>query len=376
MNILILSWRGIGHPHAGGAEVSTHEHAKAWIKAGHKVTLFTSYYSGAKREEEIDGVQIKRYGRQVFGVQIEAFKWYVFKDHPKFDLIIDQFHGIPFFTPLYIRAKKLGFIHEVTKEVWKLNPWPPPFNIIAFAVGTTVEPLIFKYLYFNIPFMTVSESTKKDLTFWGIAENNITIIHNGINIFKIKTTIKKEKKKTLIFLGSLSKDKGIEDAIKVFSLIDKKQNDWQFWIIGKADVKYLKVLKNLANKLNLDNKLKFFGYVGEREKYELLTRAHILINPSIREGWGLVVIEAAAVGTPTIGYKVVGLKDSILDNRTGVLTKKNTPEEMAENVLELMSDQPRYIRMCYYAKKWSNRFSWANSVKQSLSLLKEIYGKV
>src|SRR6266498_3127303 len=110
MNILIFSWRGPKHPNAGGAEISTHEHAKGWVKAGHRVTLFTSYFPNSKKEEVIDGIEVKRYGRQMFGVQWEAFVWYLFKPHEKFDLVIDEFHGIPFFTPLYVKVKKMGFI--------------------------------------------------------------------------------------------------------------------------------------------------------------------------------------------------------------------------------------------------------------------------
>ena len=88
MNILILSWRGPGHPYEGGAEIVTHEHAKAWIKAGHNVTLFTSSYDKAKPNENIDGVEIIRSGSQLGGVHLSAFVWYLFGKHQKFDLVV------------------------------------------------------------------------------------------------------------------------------------------------------------------------------------------------------------------------------------------------------------------------------------------------
>src|SRR3989344_3656213 len=119
MNILILSWRGPGHPSAGGAEQVTLEHAKGWVKAGHDVTLFTSFFKDAKRKDLVEGIKIIRSGRQFFEVQFRAFLWYILAKHHKFDLVIDEFHGIPFFTPLYVRSRKLAFIHEVAKEVWK-----------------------------------------------------------------------------------------------------------------------------------------------------------------------------------------------------------------------------------------------------------------
>lgn len=374
LNILVLSWRGPGHPHAGGAELSTHEHVKGWVKAGHSVTLFTSFFPQAKKEEVIDGVVIKRSGLQIFGVQWEALKWYIFKSHPKYDLVIDQFHGIPFFTPIFVRAKKLAFIHEVTKEVWRLNPWPKPFNLIPAILGTIFEPIIFKLLYKNIPFMTVSKSTKYDLINWGIPKADITVIHNGLSIPYIKKTFPKEKGKTAIYLGALSKDKGIEDTIKAFAIIDKRDPTWKFWIVGKGEEHYLEFLKSLCNKLGIYNKIKFWGKVSDEKKFELLSRAHILINPSIREGWGLVVIEAASVGTPTVGYNVAGLKDSIQNGETGILCNPN-PQDLAEAAVSLLNNNGKYERLRRNCFVWSKNFDWGKSVKLSLKLLDNLRKK-
>lgn len=370
MNILIFSWRGPGHPNAGGAEISTHEHAKAWVKAGHGVTLFTSHYQGAREKEAIDGVLLIRRGRQFFEVQWEAFKWYLFENHPKYDLVIDQFHGIPFFTPLYIKTKKLAFIHEVTKEVWKFNQFLPPFNFLIGNVGMIMEPLIFR-LYKNIPFMTVSESTKRDLVDWGIEDDDITIIYNGVNVLPIERLPQKEKKKTLIYLGALAKDKGIEDALRIFSILNDSSSNWQFWVVGKCDLRYLEKLKNQIGKLKLNGKIKFWGYVDEHKKFELLGRSHLLINPSIREGWGLVVIEAARMGTPTVGYNVPGLKDSILDGKTGMLCS-SAPGLLVGKIEELLTNNTRYNEICKNAIIWSNNFSWEKAGKLSLQLISKI----
>lgn len=371
LNILIFSWRGPGHPNAGGAEVSTHEHAKGWVKSGHSVALFTSYFPDAKREEVVDGVQIKRYGRQMLGVQWEAFVWYLFKTHEKFDLIIDEFHGIPFFTPLYVRSKKLAFIHEVAKEVWMLNQLPKPYNLFPAILGTIFEPLIFKLFYRNIPFMTVSNSTKQDLISWGIPSNNITVIHNGINIPKDIKSFEKEKQPTLIFLGALSKDKGIEEALNVFSIISKQYNNWRFWVVGKGGKDYLKELKLLCQKLNIEKQVIFYGFVNEIKKFELLAKAHLLINTSVREGWGLVVIEAAFVGTPTVGYNVPGLRDSIVDDKTGVLCNP-TLQDCVNEIVSLVNDDKRYKNLQKNCKEWCRSFNWNTSVKNSLKLLNKI----
>ncbi len=370
MNILLLSWRGPGHPNAGGAEISTHEHAKGWVKAGYNVTLFTSFYKGGKTEERIDGVRIIRSGNQFFGVRWKAFNWYLFARHERFDLVVDQFHGIPFFTPIYVRAKKLGFIHEVTKEIWGLNELPFPINFFVANLGSMLEPLIFK-LYKGITFMTVSESTKNDLVAWGIPGQNIAIIHNGVTVLKTKQ--KKEQKKTLVFLGTLAKDKGIEDALRIFSIINKKFNNWQFWVVGKSSPLYLDELKKQSENLNISN-IRFWGFVSEEKKIELLSKAHIIVNPSIREGWGLVVIEAASLGIPTAAFNVPGLKDSIMNKKTGIINYDHTVESLANEIMNLLEDKERYNIICCNAIIWSKNFSWEKSTKMSLNLIKRVTG--
>lgn len=374
MNILILSWRGPGHPNAGGAEISTYEHAKRWVEKGHNVTLFTSYYRGVKVYEVIDGINIMRYGSQFLGVQWKAFEWYKFTNHPKFDLVIDQFHGLPFFTPLYIKEKKLAFIHEVAKEVWKFNQFPVPLNFLVTIVGTILEPFIFK-IYRNIHFMTVSESTKKDLLKWGISPDNVTIIHNGVKVPAFEKFPRKEKKKTLIYLGALAKDKGIEDALRTFSILASISLNWQFWVVGRANPRYLSKLKSQSERLQLKGKIKFWGYISEQKKFELLERAHILINPSVREGWGLVVIEAASVGTPALAFDVPGLRDSIIDGKTGVLCRSDSAEQLAKEILDLLKDTKEYEKMCNNAFLWSKNFSWNKAGRESLKLIEELVGK-
>lgn len=364
----MVSWRGPHHPRAGGAETVAHEHAKYWMSKGHTVTLFTSCYENAKKDEIIDGIRILRRGGEILGSKLEFITWYLFSNKEIYDIVIDEFHGIPFFTPLFIKAKKIAFIHEVTKNIWLYNPWPKPFYYLPVLFGTLFEPLIFKYLYKDIPFMTVSESTKKDLLSFGICKENIYVVKNGTEQFTNKN-VKKEKRKTAIFLGALAKDKGIEDALHAFSEINKKDKDWQFWIVGKGDSTYQSRLSSQIIQLGIEENTKFWGFVSHDEKFDLLNRAHVLINPSYREGWGLTVIEAASVGTPTIGYDVPGLQDSIINGKTGILCESNTSISLSNNTINLVSDKALYKTISRNAFTWSKSFSWQKSGKMSLQVL-------
>lgn len=367
MNILVFSWRDPRHPLAGGAEQVMHEHMKGWVKAGHQVTLFSSKLNHMVAEEGIDGIHIVRQGYQYLGVQVAGFFYYL-KNKNNFDLVVDQFHGLPFLTPLYVRKPKLAVIQEVARKVWFLNPLPWPLNWFTGAIGYLGEPFIFKF-YKNIPFMTGSPSAKNDVSKMGISLQNITVIPHGVIIQKLKS--KKNKTKTIIYLGVLSKDKGIEDAIRCFAILNQKRN-FKFWVIGKPEtLKYGQKIKELTKKLKLEDKVKFWGFVSQRKKFTLLSKAHILVNPSIHEGWGLVNIEANSLGLPVVAYKVAGSVDSIKDGYSGVLCRKS-PDALAENIMRILLKDIAYVKMEDRAKRWSKNFSWTRSRKLSLKMIERV----
>ena len=370
MNILILGWRDPRHPLAGGAEQVVHEHAKGWIRAGNKVTLFSSRFKNSRKKETLDRVKIIREGHQYLGVQIAAFLFYL--NHKKdFDFIIDQFHGIPFFTPLYVRKPKVALIQEVARNVWFLNPLPWPINLVVGILGFIVEPFIF-FLYKNSQFITGSQSAKKDVSKFGIPLKSITVVPHGVILPKFKVRTKKSRIKTITYLGVISRDKGIEDAINAFAILNNNDN-FRFWVVGKAEKKgYEKSVKHRVNKLGLTRKVKFWGFVDANKKFELLAQSHVLINPSIHEGWGLVNIEANYVGTPTIVYNVSGSVDSVRDGQSGLICKQNTPECLAENISLLLADEKLYSKVQRGALNWAKNFSWRKSRKLSLELIERL----
>lgn len=364
----MLSWRGPGHPHYGGAEINTWENLVAWKKAGHNVVWFTSIFPGGLANENINGVEIIREGSQNFGVHIAACTWYLFKRHMKFDIVVDQFHGIPFFTPLYIRTRKVGFIHEVAREVWWLNPWPKPFNLIPGVLGSIIEPITF-FLYRNVDFITVSNSTKSDLIACGIPEKNINVFLSGVNLNIPTPPPKKHRVPVVMFLGALSKDKGVEEALEVFFLIHAQHPKWQFWVVGKSDDEYLHSLQDKCVKLHIQNAVTFWGPIYGKDKFNLLAKSWVLINPSIREGWGLVNIEANAVGTPVVGYNVPGTRDSVRDGITGYLVPSHNIKSMADRIIDLIQEPKKYKDISRNSIRWAKQFSWSKFTKQSLALL-------
>lgn len=370
MKILILNWRDIHHPLAGGAEQSLFEHAKYWKKKKAQVTWFASHFPKAKKREVIDGITVIRKGSH-FTVHFWAFFYFLTKRFGEFDLVIDSFHFLPFFTPLYIPSKKIiGLINEIAGKVWFENLIAP----LAF-IGYLMEPYFF-LLYKKILFITGSESTKVELIHTGIVEKNITVIHHGFHNVPVDKKIVKEKNPTLVFLGRVSKDKGIQDCIEVYLVLKKKIKNLAFWIIGREEK--IGIIKKLRERYHLQGNqsgMTYFGFVSQEKKFSLLKKSWMLIHPSKKEGWGLNVIEAASQGTPTLGYDVEGLRDSVLNGKTGILVAPNHTEQLSSSVLSLITDKKKYTHLSKNAVQWSKQFNWRKSTRESWELLSACYSR-
>lgn len=368
MRILILNWRDIKNPKSGGAEILTHEIAKRWVKLGHKVTLFSSLFPKAKVRETLDRVKIVRSGHPdvrflFYSVHFQAFSYYQ-KNKNKFDVVLDEIHGIPFFTPWYVKTKKVVLICEVAADLWIKM-----FGYLGL-LGRIIEKIYLKFIYKNVFFLTISNSTKNELIKGGVLAKNITVLPMGLTIPKKINNTKKEKSLTLIFVGRLSKSKGVEDAIMATSQLSKKHTKIKLWIVGGGDKDYVQILKKMAKKLKLLDKITFFGFVSQEKKFELMGRAHFLLVPSSKEGWGLIVPEAGLVGTPSIGYNVAGLKEVIQDRKTGYLTSNNTPSGLVTIVNKVLGNKNEYKKIRKAAKKLSLSYNWDRTAEVGLKIIK------
>ena len=99
-----------------------------------------------------------------------------------------------------------------------------------------------------------------------------------------------------------------------------------------------------------------------------MSEAHALLMTSVREGWGLVVTEANACGTPAIVYDVPGLRDSVRDESTGLVVPPR-PDRLCEAMVRVTSDQRLYDRLVAESRRWSESFSFdgaADAVKSVL----------
>jgi glycosyltransferase involved in cell wall biosynthesis len=146
-----------------------------------------------------------------------------------------------------------------------------------------------------------------------------------------------------------------------------KRKDFKVVIIGGGDD--LPRLKDLAKKLAIDDYVTFTGYISEQEKLNYYQKATLLAENSIKEGWGMIVIEANACGTPVVAANSPGLRDAVLDQKTGFLYDYGNIEQLARKIELLLDDKNLNRQMAEAGLEWAKNFSWDNCAKETIKII-------
>lgn len=347
MRFLMLNWRDPKNPISGGAERVSLAHLLALVERGHEVFWYTYDFPNGPREEVFQGIKIVRGGGKGSSI-FKAVSWY--RRQPRFDLVIDQHHGLPWFAPWWCQTNCVAYIHEVLGPIWTAF-YPEPLSTIGRWQERWTH-----WLYRNVPFWTPSESTKKDLHAHGV--RSVTVIPNGSDTTPLQGLDEKplQTPLRLICVSRIAPNKRVDHAIHTVKFLTDLNIPVELKIVGGGESR--PQLEQLAKSLQLEQKIIFTGQLSEADKNAQLRQAHFLVHTSLREGWGLNVIEANAMGTPAAVYPVGGLVDSTVPGQTGLVSAAETPESLADALSDIVKKPELYSRYRVNAWERSKTFSW------------------
>ncbi|OHD54320.1 MAG: hypothetical protein A2Y33_01330 [Spirochaetes bacterium GWF1_51_8] len=336
--ILWLSRRDIKHPAAGGAEGYCNIVISGLAAKGYELTLFCASFPGASAEDTIDGYRVVRKGG-AFSV-FRHGNVYAREHRHEYDAIVDEINTIPFFTHKFkdTRRKTFVLIHQLAREIW-FYQMPFPLSL----AGYIAEPFLLRpYRKINAV-VTVSDSTRASLRELGL-KGDIFIVREPLILPLIprKDTMEKYPALNLAYLGRIMPSKRVEEIVKTMAVLVKTEPSARLIVMGGGEKAYTARLKKLAVKLGVSGQIDFTGYITDYQKSTHLRLSHFLMMTSTREGWGMVVNEANARGTPAVVYDAPGLRDSVKDGVNGILCRTNTPEEAARRILEFYRDPKAY----------------------------------
>ncbi|AZT91425.1 glycosyltransferase [Caldicellulosiruptor changbaiensis] len=353
-NILVLTQRDIFHKKAGGAERYLFNVLKG-LSEHYKITCLCQNDGSQKDYEIYDNITFIRFKTNLISLIFKAMFYYK-KNRENIDLVIDHTNTHQFFTFLYVtKNKRLLIVHQLALEIWEYY-----FPKYIGKVLKLLEKLLWRLS--SGMAVTVSQSTKEDLQRFGFKEEFIWIVKNSIK-HKYTSLPNTEKEDYLVSVGRLVPYKRFEDAIYLAKKLNRK-----IFIIGEGQERYKRKLRNYAKRIKAD--VIFTGYISEEKKQEIVEKAYMHIFPSIREGWGLVISEAANLGTPSLVYPVSGCLDATNYGKAGFVTKGIGKCYLLEKFLSI--DREEYERMRICAFEFATQLNYNKQCEEFLRVIQTI----
>jgi glycosyltransferase involved in cell wall biosynthesis len=235
-------------------------------------------------------------------------------------------------------------------------------------VGWFVESQVAPIVNRGRQYVAVSERTKEELTWLGVGSERIRVIHNGTSP-PLESGAGRSDEPTLLVLGRLVPHKRVEHAVDVVAALRSTHPTLRLRILG--DGWWREHITEHARARGVADQVDLLGFVSESVKAYELDRAWLSLAPSVKEGWGLSVVEAASHGVPTVAYHDAGgLSESIIDGVTGMLV--HSPEEMVGAARDLIVDGVRRASLSSSARELSRRYTWKACVDEWETLLGEV----
>lgn len=358
MRLLLLNWRDPWHPKAGGAELMTLRLLEELALRGWSIEWFSAAYAGAAADEVRNGIRYIRSGSQMT-VHLAAYRRY--KNDQPFDVVVDEINTIPFFTPLYMKVPHVALMHQLAREVWFYEA-PLPLALAGYAL----EPLYLQ-AYRTTPVASISPSSLRSFRDMGL-RGRMEIVPISCDEPAVDEIPAKAAPPHIVTVSRVTRSKRIHHAIEAASQL--AANGWEgtLHIVGGGDAGYIAELKKMARE-SLNDRVIFHGRVSDEQRRNLLTSSSVIWMTSRREGWGLVITEAARRGTPAVVYDVPGLCDAVEDGVTGYVTA-TTPSALADGTQKLLNSS--YARIAQNALAKSLTYSWARSGERFEAILRNV----
>ena len=310
MRVVIHAWKELNHPDAGGSERLVDQMARGLVDHGHVVTVIAGGPVGTRSYPTINsGGTFSQYLR---------VPWIDQRWASDADLVIDVANGITFCSPLWRRGPTLLLVHHVHTDQWATR-----FGTVVATAGRIAEARFIPIVYRRSLVVVPSPSTAVELQKLGVDEARIRIVPNVVTARPVP--VSKLAEPQFVVLGRLMPHKRVDLVLRAWERV-RPHSGGMLVIAGDGP-------DRAKLESNAGPSVRFVGYVEEEQKAVLLAESWVLIHGAMHEGWGIAVTEAGVQRTPAIGFDVPGVRDSIVDGRSGILVQ--TEDELVEAWMRL-----------------------------------------
>jgi len=366
VKFLAFNWRDPEHPEAGGAEVHLHEILRRFVALGHEVTQLASGFPGGAPAARIDGVEVIRRGRW-FDANWALRRAYERElGGRRFDLVLEDINKVPFFTPAFVTAPVLAIVpHLFGRAVFAETAFP-------LAAYVYLNELLIPRVYRDTDFLVISESTRADLVARGITAARVRVVPVGVDhaTYRPDPAVPRSETPAILHLGRIRQYKGIQSLVTALPAVRAQVPGAELWIAGSGP--YERALRARAR--GVDG-VKFLGRRSQAEVVDLLRRAWVVASASIKEGWGLTMVEGNACGTPTVATRVPGLVESVRDGETGFLVPYGDEAALVAALVTILADPPLRDRLGEAGRRFALGFTWDRAAAETLALAESVVAR-
>jgi glycosyltransferase involved in cell wall biosynthesis len=347
--VLLVNWRDTRHPEGGGSERYVERMAEGLARRGYRVIVHCAAHANAPADEVVAGVRFRRRGGR-----LTVYAWaLVAIARSRADVVVDVQNGLPFFSRLVTRGPVLVLVHHVHREQWTSVLGP-----VVGRLGWFVESRLAPRLYRKCRYLTVSEVTRTELDRLGVAAARTTVVHNGLDPVP-RTRAERDPEPTMVLVGRLVPHKQVEHAIDAVARLATRWPKLRLEVVGSGW--WLENLVRHAERRDVGDRVTLHGWVDEQDKHEIIARSWVHVCPSVKEGWGVAIMEAAAHGVPSVAYRAAGgVAESIVDGRTGLLA--DDFDDFVRKVDRLLRSSSLRTGMGAAGRDRAASFEWDRSV--------------
>jgi glycosyltransferase involved in cell wall biosynthesis len=269
------------------------------------------------------------------------------------DVVVDVLNKLPFFTPLVVDVPCCAIVHHLFGDT--------AFGQVPFpiAVATALAERAIPFAYRRTPMLAISESTRADLVARGIPAEHVVVAPPGIDGAAYAPGPLGPRPPLIVWIGRLERYKRADVMIDAFVEVHRRVPTARLAVIGSGQARGS--LEDLVRRRGLGAAVEFTGFISEARKIEYLQRAAVLVNTSVKEGFGLTVIEGNICGTPNVSTDVPGLRDSVRHGETGLLVPFNDTAALADATVRVLTDAPLRERLVVGGLAWASTFSWEHA---------------
>ncbi|HSP36772.1 MAG TPA: glycosyltransferase family 4 protein [Frankiaceae bacterium] len=346
--VLMLAWRDLEDPEAGGSEVHADKVAERWARAGLEVVQRTARAQNHPDYKVRNGYQvIRKAGRYAVFPRSAAAS--IAGRNGSYDGLVEIWNGMPFLSPVWSRKPRIVFLHHVHAEMWRMV-LPPHMA----RVGETIESKLAPPLYRRSEIVTLSESSRHEIiSMLHMRPEKVTVVPPGISP-RFSPGGERSVRPLVVAVGRLVPVKRFDRLIRGLLAAKALVPELEAEIVGEGYER-----ENLQEQIDAAGAtewLRLVGRVDDDELVRLYRRAWVVASASAREGWGMTLTEAAACGTPAVATRIAGHSDAVADGISGLLV--DDVADLGQVLASVLNDPALRAALVDGALKQAEQFTW------------------